>query len=78
VSQDRLAETVNQLAEAIADKSPLIISLVKKVMNRGMYTDLAAGLSYEKGNFSLCFATEDHKEGITAFLEKRKPEFKGR
>lgn len=78
VSQDKLEETVNQLAETIADKSPLIISLAKKVINRGMYTDLAAGLSYEKGNFSLCFATEDHKEGITAFLEKRKPEFKGR
>lgn len=78
VPQDRLEETVNQLAATIASKSPLIISLVKKVINRGMYTDLAAGLSYEKGNFSLCFATEDHEEGITAFLEKRKPEFKGR
>lgn len=78
VPQDKLDETVNQLAAAIASKSPLIISLVKKVINRGMYTDLAAGLSYERSNFSLCFATEDSKEGITAFLEKRKPEFKGR
>lgn len=78
VPQDSLEETVNQLAATIVSKSPLIISLVKKVINRGMYTDLAAGLSYEKGNFSLCFATEDHEEGITAFLEKRKPEFKGR
>jgi len=78
VPLDKLDETVNQLAETIASKSPLIISLVKKAINRGMYTDLAAGLSYEKGNFSLCFATEDHKEGIAAFLEKRKPEFKGR
>jgi len=78
VPVDKLEETVNQLAETITSKSPLIISLVKKVINRGMYTDLAAGLSYEKGNFSLCFATEDHNEGITAFLEKRKPEFKGR
>ena len=78
VPQDKLDETVNQLAATIASKSPLIISLVKKVINRGMYTDLAAGLSYERGNFCLCFATEDSKEGITAFLEKRKPEFKGR
>jgi enoyl-CoA hydratase len=75
---DSLDEAVNQLAGTIASKSPLIISLIKQAINRGMYTDLAAGLSYEKANFSLCFATEDHMEGITAFLEKRKPEFKGR
>jgi len=78
VSPDRLEEEVEQLAATIASKSPLIIKLVKKVINRGMYTDLAAGLAYEKANFALCFATEDHIEGVTAFLEKRKPEFKGR
>lgn len=78
VPQEKLGEEVNQLAETIASKSPLIIKLVKKVINRGMYTDLAAGLSYEKANFALCFATEDRKEGVTAFLEKRKPQFKGK
>ena len=78
VPQEKLGEEVNQLAETIASKSPLITKLVKKVINRGMYTDLAAGLAYEKANFALCFATEDHIEGITAFLEKRKPEFKGK
>lgn len=78
VPPDRLEEEVEQLAATIASKSPLIIKLVKKAINRGMYTDLAAGLAYEKANFALCFATEDHIEGVTAFLEKRKPEFKGR
>lgn len=78
VPPDRLEEEVEQLAETIASKSPLIIKLAKKVINRGMYTDLAAGLAYEKANFALCFTTEDLREGITAFLEKRKPEFKGR
>lgn len=78
VPQDKLEETVMELAKNIASKSSIIISLIKKAVNRGMYTDLAAGLDYEKGNFSLCFTTEDHKEGITAFLEKRKAEFKGR
>jgi len=77
VPQDKFEETVNQLAETIASKSPLIISLVKKTINKGMYSNLAAGLGYEKAMFSLCFASEDHTEGITAFLEKRKPEFKG-
>ncbi len=78
VPQDKLEETVSQLAETIASKSPLMIKLLKKAINRGMYTDLAAGLSYEKDNFALCFATEDHNEGIDAFLNKRKPEFKGK
>ncbi len=78
VPRDKLEETVSQLAETIASKSPLMIKLLKKAINRGMYTDLAAGLSYEKDNFALCFATEDHNEGIDAFLNKRKPEFKGK
>jgi len=78
VPPERLGEEVEQLAETIASKSPLIIKLVKKAINKGMYTDLAAGLAYEKANFALCFATEDRKEGVTAFLEKRKPQFKGK
>jgi len=78
VSKESLEDEVLQLAETIASKSPLIIKLAKKAINRGMYTDLAAGLAYEKANIALCFATEDHNEGIAAFLEKRKPEFKGR
>ena len=78
VTPERLEEEVNKLAKTIASKSPLIVKLAKRVINRGMYTDLATGLAYEKANFALCFASEDHTEGITAFLEKRKPEFKGR
>jgi len=78
VPQHKLEETVMELAKTIASKSPIIISLIKKAVNRGMYTDLAAALDYEKDNFSLCFATEDHKEGMAAFLGKRKAEFKGR
>ncbi len=78
VPQEKLEEEVEQLALTIASKSPLIIKLAKKAINRGMYTDLAAGLAYEKANFALCFATEDCKEGVTAFLEKREPQFKGK
>ena len=74
---DKLGETVNQLAETIASKSPLIMSTAKKTINRGMYTDLAAGLSYERSNFAFCFSTENQKEGAAAFLGKRTPEFKG-
>lgn len=78
VPPDQLEETVSQLAETIASKSPLITRIAKKAINAGMYTHLAAGLSYEKAYFALCFSTEDFREGVKAFLEKRKPEFEGR
>lgn len=78
VPADDLERTVMELANNIVSKSPIIIELIKKTINRGMYSDLAAALDYEKANFSLCFATEDRVEGITAFLEKRKAEFKGK
>ncbi len=78
VPPDKLEMTVTELAEAIASKSPVIIRLLKKVINKGMYSNLPDGLAYEKSTFGLCFATEDHNEGIAAFLEKRQPEFKGK
>ena len=78
VPHDKLEETVNQVAEAIVSKSPLIIKYLKKAITRGMYTDLAAGLAYERTQWALCFATEDRHEGIGAFLKKRKAEFKGK
>jgi len=78
VPADELDSTVTELAETIASKSPVIIRLLKKAITRGMYSNLPDGLAYDKSTFSLCFATEDHYEGITAFLEKREPEFKGK
>jgi len=78
VPQAELEKTVNQLAETIASKSPLILKFAKKAVNNGMYADLASGLSYERDNYALCFATMDQKEGMDAFLQKRKAEFKGK
>jgi len=78
VPADELGSTVTELAETIAGKSPVIIRLLKKAITRGMYSNLPDGLAYDKSTFSLCFATDDHHEGITAFLEKREPEFKGK
>jgi len=54
------------------------MKLLKKAINKGIYSNLPDGLSYEKSTFSLCFATEDNTEGITAFLEKREPKFRGK
>lgn len=78
VPHDKLEEAVNEMAEAIVSKSPIIIKYLKKAITRGLYTDLAAGLAFEKTQWALCFATEDHNEGIDAFLNKRKADFKGR
>lgn len=78
VPQDKLEEEVNKLAGTIASKSPLAIRLLKKTINLGMNSDLRSGLAYEKGNFALCFGSEDVVEGIDAFFSKRKPQFKGR
>ncbi|MBE0481596.1 MAG: enoyl-CoA hydratase/isomerase family protein [Dehalococcoidia bacterium] len=77
VPESDLDKTVGELVDSVKSKSPLTMRLAKKSINRGMYTDLAAGLSAERSNLVLCFATEDQKEGMSAFLEKRKPSFKG-
>jgi enoyl-CoA hydratase len=78
VPQDKLEEEVNKLAGTIASKSQLIIRLLKKTINLGMNSDMRSSLAYEKGNFALCFGTEDVIEGIDAFFSKRKPQFKGK
>ena len=56
----------------------LLVRLAKMVINAGFNMDLAEACSLESYAFSLGFTTEDQKEGMTAFLEKRKPNFKGR
>lgn len=72
VQPDKLQETVRELAETIAMKSTLIIKLAKKAINWGNCTDLVSGLGYERCNYALCFATKDQKEGMAAFLRKKK------
>lgn len=78
VPPEALEETVAELCNTIASKSPLSISLAKRAINRGLYDGFSAGLHYEKECISLCFSTEDQKEGLRAFFEKRHPIFKGK
>ncbi len=66
-----------KLAEEIAARAPVAIRLAKDAVNMALETPLAAGLAYERNSFYALFATEDQKEGMAAFLEKRKPEWKG-
>lgn len=66
------------LAGEIAQMSPLATQLAKEAVNRAFETHLEEGLQFERKNFYLCFSSEDQKEGMKSFIEKRKPVYKGR
>jgi len=66
------------IARQLATKPPLALRLAKESVNKSLETPLSEGLSNERKNFYFLFATEDQKEGMRAFLEKRRGEFKGR
>lgn len=74
---DLEAETM-KLAEKIAEKAPIALQLSKEAVKFASRSNLDEGLRREVDLFAICFSTEDKKEGVAAFLEKRKPEFKGR
>ena len=61
----------------IARQAPLAVRLAKEAVNRAPDCDLETGLRYERNLFYLLFGTEDQKEGMRAFVDKRKPKFKG-
>ena len=66
------------LAGEIAALSPIAVQLAKEAVNRSFETQLDEGLAFERKNFYLTFASADQKEGMSAFIEKRKPVYKGR
>lgn len=72
-----LVEAMN-LAQEIASMSPIATMLAKEAVNRSFETQLDEGLHFERKNFYLTFSSEDQKEGMQAFIEKRKPEYKGK
>ena len=67
-----------ELAEVVARRAPIAARLAKQAVLAADETTLSAGLDYERRVFELALATDDRVEGMTAFLEKRRPEFKGR
>ena len=77
VPSDTLIEEVMKTADLIATKGKVSLREAKQAVNKGMNVDLATGCSIEIDAFSLCYASPDAKEGTSAFLEKRSPEFKG-
>lgn len=76
VAVEELMDVAMEMASKIASKSQLAVRYSKTAINRGIQTDLDTGMSIEKDLFGLCFATEDQKEGMGAFLEKRTPNYK--
>lgn len=71
-------EQALKLAGEIAEKSPIAIQMAKESVNQAFDTHLQEGLMFERKNFYMLFATEDQKEGMDAFVDKRKANFKGR
>ena len=78
VPADKCLDRALELAEAIASKAPLAIRAAKESVLKAYEVGLETGLHYERKAFSLLFATEDRTEGVKAFQEKRKPQYKGR
>ena len=73
-----LAAAAHALAQQIASKAPLAVAAIKQAVNRGHDMALADACMYEAALFGTIVQTEDAREGTGAFLEKRKPEWRGR
>ncbi len=77
VPDDQLVAEVMALASKIAANGPFAVRLAKECVNKSLSLDIKEGLALEAKDFGLCFATKDQKEGMTAFVEKRKATFTG-
>ncbi len=75
---DQLMPEVKKLAEKLVAKGAVALKAAKAAIEEGYDIELDRGLANEGKLFALCFATEDKTEGVNAFLEKRKPNFKGK
>ncbi len=78
VEPEALMDEAMALAKQIAANAQIAVRQSKACINRGLQTDIATGVAYEAEAFGLCFATEDQKEGMTAFVEKRDKNFKNK
>jgi enoyl-CoA hydratase len=78
VPANQLEAKTMEIANRIAEKSPIALRLAKEAVKLASRSNLDEGLRREIDIFALCFSSEDKDEGVNAFLEKRKPEFKGK
>jgi enoyl-CoA hydratase len=78
VAREAWVDEAKAVAREIASKGPVATRLAKEAIDRAYESALQLGLDYERRALNLAFASEDAKEGLKAFIEKRKPEFRGR
>jgi len=78
VPHERLMPRVREIAGVIAGKSPVALAAAKEATRAALQTPLAEGLRIETGLYLLAFSSDDKREGVSAFLEKRSPQFTGR
>ena len=77
VPKDQLESETDKFAKRLMSRPPLGLRIIKGVMNAGINTSLKEGLEIERQGFTILFSTEDKKEGLAAFIEKRKAKFIG-
>jgi enoyl-CoA hydratase len=77
VPADKLKETVRQAALELASKAPVAVRVAKSLINKGADASLDSALALEREGFGVVASSEDFKEGVSAFIDKRKPLFKG-
>ena len=75
---EQLMDYVQKVAGIIAARGAIAVRFCKEAVNQGMQTDIDRAMTIEADLFGLCFATEDQKEGMQAFVGKRKAQFKGK
>ena len=78
VEPEELLDTAWELASKIVSRAPLAVRYAKEALNNSMESGFEAAMAMEANLFALCFATQDQKEGMAAFLEKRKAGFSGK
>ena len=78
VPKESFLEEAMKVAKEISAKSPVAVKLAKMAVNKAFEVGLGDGLDFERELFYLLFASEDKKEGMRAFTEKRMPEFRGK
>ncbi len=78
VPLENLMDEAKKMALELAKKAPVALKAAKRCINFGANVDLQSGLAFEQKTWSMLFASEDQKEGMKAFVEKREPEYKGK
>lgn len=78
VPHEKLEDAVKDLAQKLAKAPPMVLAMAKAIIHRGLNADFDTVLELEACAQGICFESKDHREGVRAFLEKRKPRFEGK